>query len=273
MVAIVLRIARRSYEEYTSGGRPGDSSLLEVEDGLTLNQRSRSSSRRSTWGGLDCLTQHLWHHLSTLYLLWFVVFVIACCAMSQANKNKQKISNLSSSSSSSSTKTSGGHASMWADRCSRYGNRLYGSPVIEWDGHHYQIIGGNWAKITWREAEQDSWGRCYQGSPGYLASINSEAENKFLMSSLIAANGFEYGDVAWIGGNDMTSEGKFEWVDGYAESEVFWDGPQSGTYANWALNEPNQNGEEDCVAFNDKGEWNDDNCYKEHNFFFVEFDP
>mmetsp|Transcript_8647 Transcript_8647/g.22038 ORF Transcript_8647/g.22038 Transcript_8647/m.22038 type:complete len:267 (-) Transcript_8647:248-1048(-) len=257
-----------SYEEYTGGHPPSGSSLLEVEDGLTVNQRTRG--RGSLTSGLGWFADRLWTHLGVLYVLWFVAFVIACCAMSQANKNK---SDISSSSSSSSTSTSSSSDWVWTERCEYYGDLLYGIPTVEYEGHHYQIVGGNWAKITWRDAEQDAWWRCYQGKPGYLASINSQEENDFLVNELKNDHGYATDDQAWIGGNDMAEEGTFEWWDGYAAKTVFYGpGAKSGVYSNWQTGEPNNNGEEDCVGMNGHGYWNDDNCYKQKQYFVVEFD-
>lgn len=255
-----------SYDEFTSP--PSGDALLEVEGGLTSNQRYQRNSRPFS---LEGLAQNVWAHLSAIYLLWFVAFVISCCAMAKANKNAARISDLESSSSSG-----GRHASYYdyyAHRCEIYGDRLYGDIVYEFEGHSYQLIGGNWAKLMWREAEQDAWGRCYKNSPGYLASIDSADENNFLQGILLGHPGYKFGDVAWIGGNDMTNEGTFEWIDGYLAKTIF-EGPgaEKDAFTNWAPGEPNNNGEEDCVSFNPSGKWNDENCYKENQFFFVEFD-
>lgn len=71
-----------TYEDYTAA--PSGSSLLEVEDGLTLNQR-RGGNRFSSQSPLSCLGENISHHLGVLYVLWFVAFVIACNAMHRAN--------------------------------------------------------------------------------------------------------------------------------------------------------------------------------------------
>ena len=59
------------------------------------------------------------------------------------------------------------------------------------------------------------------------------------------------GQTTWLGGNDQTVEGSFQWVDGSA-----WD------WTNWHSGEPNQAGNEDCVEMGARGEgeWNDRNC-------------
>lgn len=244
-----------TYDEYSRDGQPNGSGLLEVEDGLTMNQRAYRP-QRDRWGWLR---EKLWMNIFALWFLWFITFVIACCAMAKANKSH------SSSSSSSSD--------LWVDRCVGYDAVLYGDEAVSFAGHHYQIVGGNWVSITWRAAEQDAWGRCFNGKPGYLASIESDEENDFLLSKLTNHAGFQLGDQAWIGGTDMYNEGTFQWIDGYAAGQVFYgpDDQQQG-YSLFSVGEPNNNGNEDCVSFNDQGYWNDDSCYKGKQYFFVEFD-
>jgi len=258
-----------TYAEYTG---TGPSPLLEVEDGLTSNQRKGSfgSYRGGVLGGLGCFAEKLGLHLSALWVLWFITFVIACTAMSKANQNEKDISNIH---------TGGGgggdleseYVDYWYSRCQDIGTALYGDDVYTYNGHHYQVIGGDWAQMTWRDAEYDSWGRCFNGQPGYLATIGSADENDYLRQKLISHHGFQTSDSAWIGGTDMFNEGTFLWIDGYASATIFY-GPGASMWNNFAPGEPNENGSEDCVSFNREGYWNDDNCYKALAFFFVEFD-
>jgi hypothetical protein len=61
----------------------------------------------------------------------------------------------------------------------------------------------------------------------------------------------------WLGGNDLSSEGTWNWP-----------GAHPFTYANWRAGEPNNNAgiiggdnEEDCLAvWASNGEWNDYGC-------------
>ena len=48
--------------------------------------------------------------------------------------------------------------------------------------------------------------------------------------------------------------------------------PLPGKYSNFAAGEPNENGSEDCVDMDSNGEWNDESCYKQKQYFFIEFD-
>ena len=95
----------------------------------------------------------------------------------------------------------------------------------------------------------------------YLTDIQSAAENEFLRMLIMSAlhydsNVNDYAKGAWIGYNDIGSEGAFVW--GHTGL--------TGTYTNWANNEPNDcyNGcsTEDCVSMFQfqSGSWNDYDC-------------
>jgi hypothetical protein len=91
-----------------------------------------------------------------------------------------------------------------------------------------------------------------QAIGGDLAIVTSATENAFL-TSLLGAN------EAFLGGNDLTTEGAFVWVDGTPV-----------TYSNWRLNpggidEPNNGGgnyQEDCIVLQGQlaGVWDDRPC-------------
>lgn len=74
---------------------------------------------------------------------------------------------------------------------------------------------------------------------GYVASINSEAENTWIF-----ANGAQTGD--YIGGTDAIEESSWRWASG----EPF-------VYTNWGDTEPNNSGNEDFIEFRNDGTWND----------------
>ncbi len=76
---------------------------------------------------------------------------------------------------------------------------------------------------------------------GYnLASLGSAAEETFV-ANLVPEQ------YAWIGYNDIASEGNFVWTDGSPVS-----------YINWADGEPNDAGGEDATVINWSGiSWND----------------
>ena len=83
-----------------------------------------------------------------------------------------------------------------------------------------------------------------------LVSIQSQAENECIVSSLVNLGLNSVNDVIWIGHNDEAAEGTFVWYD---QSPI--------TYTNWAGGEPNNTGgNEDCVQIYPDGFWNDLPC-------------
>ena len=83
----------------------------------------------------------------------------------------------------------------------------------------------NTTDLTWQAART----ACQAHGAGYdLVSIDDAAENAFVTSILA-------GDVAWIGLNDITTEGTFVWASG-----------STSTYRNWRQIEPNSFSE-DCA--------------------------
>eukprot|EP00629_Pelagomonadales_sp_RCC1024_P003566 CAMPEP_0119259186 /NCGR_PEP_ID=MMETSP1329-20130426/100_1 /TAXON_ID=114041 /ORGANISM="Genus nov. species nov., Strain RCC1024" /LENGTH=263 /DNA_ID=CAMNT_0007258551 /DNA_START=247 /DNA_END=1038 /DNA_ORIENTATION=+ len=260
-------------EDYTAA--PLGDGLLDPPSssgGFTAHQRFRGGGLRSP---LACVQEFASQHVLALYALWFVAFCIACSGLSKANQALARDGG-GAHLPDESKKAGGGKFNHWASRCDYIGDALYGDQVYAYGGHHYQLIGGNWVQETWRSAEADAWGRCYGGAPGYLATINDAGEQTFLHDKLANHPAYKSGDKAWIGANDMAAEGTFTWLDGYMAATPFYktgEGPLKGMYSNFAEGEPNENGEEDCVEMDGhSGQWNDDNCYKRLQYFFVEFD-
>jgi len=74
-----------------------------------------------------------------------------------------------------------------------------------------------------------------------LTSINSEAENQFILDKIGCSNN------CWIGSSDLDSEGNWKWVDG-----------SFAKYTNWNSNEPNGGTDENYLHFYAAhGRWND----------------
>lgn len=91
----------------------------------------------------------------------------------------------------------------------------------------------------WKEAKK----RCADiGS--ILVPIHSASENDFISSLLPDAE-----TTAWIGANDMGTEGNWVWVD-----RKNW-----GEYENWSGNNPNGDVRENCALIQ-SGRWNDVSC-------------
>jgi hypothetical protein len=109
------------------------------------------------------------------------------------------------------------------------------------NGHHYYC---SLQQATWPYARQ-----VCEDNGGYLAVINSDAENTYLANLLTLQS-------AWIGCYDERNEGTFEWVNGDPLS-----------YTNWYPGQPNNfNGGQDYVELLNNGQWND-----QYNNFSLEY--
>ncbi len=97
---------------------------------------------------------------------------------------------------------------------------------------------------TWNDAQAhaESYG-------GYLAVINTQAENDLLSSFLVTQSAF-------IGLSDQDVEGNFTWVNG-----------DPVTFSKWYPGQPNDYGiGQDCVELLPTGQWNDQYCHKAQEY-------
>ena len=89
----------------------------------------------------------------------------------------------------------------------------------------------------------------------HLVTIDDATENTWLDGRIDSYSTARW----WIGFNDVTVEGYWD-----------WDGPYS-SYTNWSVGEPNNyGGYEDCAVLNQfagAGTWNDIHC--NNSFYFV----
>lgn len=110
------------------------------------------------------------------------------------------------------------------------------SPV---SGHWYQTTDPqSWSAA---QAQAEAWG-------GHLASVRSQAENDWLLST------FASSDSLWIGYTDQATEGTFEWIGG-----------EPAGYENWALGEPDDgSGADWAVLQPGAGLWADETLQPEH---------
>ena len=252
-----------TYREFTD---VTSEALLEVEDGLTKNQRSRLEYSNHRFPS----TEAPFFFTSSSFsrgLLWVVSvtsLILACVALAKNNEKKYIYEDGEIFS-----------EEIVVDRTACEGTQLYGDETYAFEGHRYQFVGDPTAGITWREAQQDAAGRCYEGKRGYLASINSEDEQIFALASLHHVKRYTPDSKAWIGATDMNKEGMYSWMqsDG-SVTKPFYDTHHKNAYSyvNWAPAEPTPFGQEDCVAMHFDGTWYDEDCYKPLQFFMVEFD-
>ena len=150
------------------------------------------------------------------------------------------------------------------------GRAIYSSD----NGHYYEFVKYDTAAAAntkeWIFANTAANGKNFLGLKGYLATVTTENENKFMNDRI--------NERGWIGGSSAgtvaeTAGGRvWKWVGGPEANTVFWNGNQDGTgvtgqYKNWAAGEPNNNssGNENTKVGNTEpyahfladGTWND----------------
>lgn len=102
-------------------------------------------------------------------------------------------------------------------------------------------MNGHWYAVTKLAVDWDTAQSYARSFGGNLATIRSATERTWILNKFSPAN------PLWIGLNDVTTEGTFEWVSGEAV-----------TYKAWNPGEPNNaNGGEDYAEMLSSGQWND----------------
>jgi len=145
-----------------------------------------------------------------------------------------------------------------------------GEPVrtATFGGHYYEFF----APATFFEGAS-SWAssRKHNNEPGYLLTITSSTEGNFI-SALMKENNIQ---TAWLGAQDIHSEGQWKWTQGPEKDVVFWETSlglsPGGSYLNWYSGEPNDSNDEDCAVVMAAGHWNDARCVSEMYSVIVEF--
>lgn len=140
---------------------------------------------------------------------------------------------------------------------------LNSDPTLRYDastGNFYRFVTTN---VNLATAQANSAAAMLNGIGGYLANINSSAENSFV-------RGISR-DVIWIGGSDLANEGQWIYTQGPDAGELFWVGTaggtaQNGNYTNWGGGEPNDSGGEDGIEMRNDGLWNDMNVGVSHGY-------
>ncbi|MBF0344872.1 MAG: PKD domain-containing protein, partial [Nitrospirae bacterium] len=136
-----------------------------------------------------------------------------------------------------------------------------GSKIVNpGNNHTYQRID---KQMTWPDAKV----YC-ENLGGYLATVTSDSENKFLIDKLLPADFFDStNNSCWLGATDVETEGTWKWVTGEK-----WD------FTSWAFGEPNnEGGNENCLLYYSKyghiyNLWNDGSCSNAH-LLICEWNP
>ena len=156
---------------------------------------------------------------------------------------------------------------------------VFYNPLTE---HFYETISssGNWSSAKSKAAL-----RSYYGKVGYLATMQSAAENNFIWKIMNSA--------AWMGASDdfaqindavgstkyanqSASEQKWTWVTGPEAGTQFSNHRTkiSGQYSNWNGGEPNNSGRSEHVGqfySSNGGRWNDLNIASSLSNYLVEY--
>lgn len=179
--------------------------------------------------------------------------------------------------------------------------------TFTYDGHTYRLYYGTDMR-TWKDAFKFAAATSVGNAKGYLAAVNSAEENAAIyavMREVFKSQGYLGGkgssahdgggaSYAWLGGNDIATEGEFYWASSTdISAKKFWTGGHDGqavdsAYVNWGSgkrgHEPdNYNSNQDAVAMGAEpwplrnggigvgGQWNDIN---QENViaFVVEYD-
>ena len=155
---------------------------------------------------------------------------------------------------------------------------------------------------TWSEAYNAAKKKKFNGLTGYLMTITSEAENKFIYDKLFPTGSDPSKTAAWLGGTRAkNSTGSYDastWTHGSYDNYWSWAcGPEAGQmfydkatkaaggkvvdgfYANWNNGEPNNSNTEYCAQYCGTYIWNDlsnngnGNSPYYVNNYVVEFTP
>ena len=165
--------------------------------------------------------------------------------------------------------------------------------IFEHNGHTYKLIE---SAVSWHAAVATAERMTLAGKSGYLARIDSAAENAAIFDAvsnrlsaeqvvLTTPNDGSGAAFIWLGGTDSDQEGDWRWIN---NGDAFWYGdfngsPIGGRYNNWGIQPDDETGSEDALAMGlgdwpepfydlgEAGQWNDldpDTSL----FYVIEFD-
>jgi hypothetical protein len=151
--------------------------------------------------------------------------------------------------------------------------------IFEYEDHTFRLVEN---PASWDDAMATAATMTLGGETGYLARIDSAAENEAILSALSAhlipaqlansiPNDVSEAPFVWIGGSDEGREGDWRWSD---NGDPFWRGDFNGSsvagrYTNWGVQPDNAGGAENALAMGlanwpapfydlgSTGQWND----------------
>ena len=165
--------------------------------------------------------------------------------------------------------------------------------IFEHKGHTYKLVEN---PASWDDATATAAEMSLGEEAGYLARIDSAAENQAIVSALSThlspaqlansiPNDVSEAPFVWIGGSDEEREGQWLWSN---NGDPFWQGnfngkPIAGRYTNWGVQPDNAGGAENALAMGlanwpapfydlgSTGQWNDLEADNQL-LYLVEFD-
>ncbi|QDT75896.1 lectin-like protein [Lacipirellula limnantheis] len=86
------------------------------------------------------------------------------------------------------------------------------------NGHYYELIKLGSATRTFAESSAAAGAKSYQGIPGHLVTITSQAEQDFIDNTYQRGGNYQ----VWMGASDSAIEGEWRWVTGPEAGQLFW---------------------------------------------------
>jgi hypothetical protein len=151
---------------------------------------------------------------------------------------------------------------------------VYG-PIEEFDGRHYQVVVDN--GVSWATAKTAAEAQNFEGVPGHLATLTSEAEDEFV-ESLRSAAGLTRPEV-WVGGSQQPCSPEpgcgWQWLND--EGPIGTSQNPLLSYSNWLANEPNDisgPGSEShlAIGLGNVFGWNDEGALGNIGGYIIEYD-
>jgi hypothetical protein len=136
------------------------------------------------------------------------------------------------------------------------------------NGHYYQLFTDC---ISWTSARSYSESISYAGYQGHLATITSQSETDFIVSTFGGPNLSDKSLGGYQLPGSLTKDSGWNWVTGEVWDYTFWNGDTNEPNDNWAGGEA---GNENALFFawnNDNGSWNDGSASFSPNGFLVEY--